>query len=69
MSMRRLSLSQRQVLRLPDVSWVGTDARGRPVVEARVGIPQRLQRWALLRSGDPADVTEPVTPNPSHTPV
>jgi hypothetical protein len=55
-----LSVQQRLVLASPRVRLLGVDAKGRPVVEAPVGIPQQVRRWAVLRSGDPADVTEPV---------
>lgn len=56
---------QRLVLDNPQVTLVGTDARGRPVVEAMVGIPNSLHRWSVKRDGDPTDVSEPVTPVPT----
>ena len=48
------------VLNTPGVRLVGIDAKNRPVVEKMAGIPHQLRRWAILRNGDPADVTEPV---------
>jgi hypothetical protein len=57
-----LSAQQRRVIDNPNVHLVGFDARRRPVVRALSGIPQQWRRWALLRNGDPADITEPVTP-------
>lgn len=42
------------------LTYLGTDAKGRPVVEALVGIPNALRTWAVLRNGDPTDVTQPV---------
>ncbi len=54
----KLSAQQRRVVE--QSTLVGFDARDRPVVEKLVGIPGQLRRWAVLRSGDPADITEPV---------
>ena len=62
--MRRFTARQHQVLGAEGVRLVGVDARGRPVVEQRRLITGKLERWALTRAGDPADVTEPVTEPP-----
>lgn len=61
--MSRLSPAQRRVIETPGVTLEGYDASGRPVVTQMAGIPQQLRRWALLRSGDPTDVEEPVSPS------
>lgn len=58
-----LSAPQCRVLATDGPPWptyLGTDAKGRPVVEALVGIPNTLRTWAVLRNGDPTDVTQPV---------
>ncbi len=55
------SAQQRRVLNTKGVTLLGVDEKGRPVVEAQLGIPNQLRRWALLRSGDPADVTGEIT--------
>lgn len=56
-----LSAQQRRVLATEGLTYLGTDARERPVVEGLVGIPQQARTWAVLRSGDPADVVQPVS--------
>lgn len=56
------SPQQRRVLANSRVRFLGTDEKGRPVVEGEFGIPQQTRRWALLRSGDPADIVGKVTP-------
>lgn len=56
-----MSPQQRRVLDAEGVTYIGTDAKGRPVVEAPPWWrPNALPAWALLRSGDPADVVQPV---------
>lgn len=57
----RLSLKQKQVAEQavkadPKAVILGIDGRNRPVIQAMVGIPNRLQTWAILRNGDPTDV-------------
>ena len=44
----------------PTARYVGRDARNRPVVE-RLEFG-KWRRWAIARSGDPADITDPVRP-------
>ena len=53
--------AQKRVLNTPGVHYLGRDEKGRPVVEQMAGIPQQLRRWALLKTGEPADVTGEVT--------
>lgn len=53
---------QRAIIGHPEVTLVGVDQRGRPVVEKASGIPAQIRRWAVTRGGDPVDVTEPVVP-------
>jgi hypothetical protein len=57
------SPAQRRVLNIDGVRLEGWDAKNRPVVSAMLGIPNQLRRWAILRSGEPTNVTEPVTAN------
>lgn len=52
---------QRRVLEHDTTTFLGWDENGRPCVEAMTGIPYRLQRWAVLRSGDPADIVGTIT--------
>lgn len=51
---------------------MGLDAKLRPVIKARAGIPQTTRKWALLRNGDPTDpgkITEEwFAPSPALTP-
>lgn len=54
------SAAQRRVINNPHVTLVGVDARGRPVVSGKSGIPEREMTWALKRDGDPIEVTEPI---------
>jgi hypothetical protein len=54
------SVQQRRVLSTEGVKFIGEDAKGRPVVEMMVGIPNTLRRWAVKRDGDPTDITEPI---------
>jgi hypothetical protein len=69
----KLSAPQRRVINNDDVAWVGWDAKDRPVVGAwyYAGIlqpPERDRRnaasewreWAMLKNGDPTDVSTPV---------
>lgn len=58
------SPAQQRVIDHDRVTLVGHDAKDRPVVRALVGIPNQMRQWAVLRSGDPTDVTLPVTPLP-----
>lgn len=60
--MKNLSPAQRRIIETPDVTLEGFDANGRPVVSQMAGIPQQLRRWALLKTGDPTDIKEPVGP-------
>lgn len=59
--MSNLSAQQRRVINMPGVALLGQDEKGRPVVQQMSGIPQQLRTWAILRSGDPTDVTGRVT--------
>jgi hypothetical protein len=52
----KLSAHQRRVLRNDNVTLLGYDEAGRPVIKAMVGNPQQLRTWALGRGGDPVDV-------------
>lgn len=52
-----LTKAQQQVVNTEGVTLIGWDAKFRPVVEGPVGIPARTQRWALLKNGDPTDIT------------
>ena len=61
MSTATLTTQQRRVVETATVHLVGWDAKGRPVVSGLVGIPQRRQTWALLKNGDPADITSPIS--------
>jgi hypothetical protein len=54
------SASQRRVLETPDVTYLGHDDAGRPVVSAMSGIPRQARTFAVTRAGDPADVRPPV---------
>jgi hypothetical protein len=58
----RLSPQQKRVLGEcrkadPNAEILGLDRRMRPVVRVKTGIPQQPRIWAVLRNGDPADVT------------
>lgn len=58
----RLSQAQREAMRHAlaadrDAKVEGLDAKLRPVLRASLGIPRRESRYALLRNGDPTDVT------------
>jgi hypothetical protein len=55
-----LTKAQATVLNLDGIKFIGVDSKNRPVVEGNVGNPHRRVRWALLKNGDPTDVTEPV---------
>lgn len=57
-----LSAQQRRVLSTPGVNYLGRDEKNRPVVSAMTGIPQQYRTWAVLKNGDPTDVTGQVTP-------
>lgn len=57
---RPWSPQQRLVLATDGLTYLGTDAKTRPVVEGLAGIPNTLRTWAVLRNGDPTDVTQPV---------
>jgi hypothetical protein len=56
------SAAQRRVIHTGGIDLVGVDEAGRPVVSGDVGIPQQRRTWAVLQSGDPADVKGKVTP-------
>lgn len=58
--------AQRRVLSTAGIRRVGTDARNRPIVEGKVGIPNQLRTWAVKRDGDPTDPAEPVTLEVEH---
>lgn len=60
----KLTPKQRRVIGNDNVTLVGYDEAGRPVVNAMVGNPQQLRTWALNRQGDPADVRGQVTDCP-----
>lgn len=58
----RLSQAQQEALRLilaadRDAKVEGLDSKLRPVVLASLGVPRRESRYALLRNGDPTNVT------------
>lgn len=55
--MAALSAAQRRVLMTDGVEMLGWDEKGRPVVRAESGIPKQMRTWAILRNGDPADIT------------
>jgi hypothetical protein len=69
---QRLTGAQKRVIDDDNITWEGWDAKGRPVVGAlfRMGFRQPLdsprdgetqyRRWALLKNGDAADITDPV---------
>jgi hypothetical protein len=69
---RKLSTAQRDVLDSANVTWVGWDQKGRPVVTAHYhgGVIQpadperrdprsRLRQWTITRRGDAIHVTYP----------
>lgn len=69
---RKLSTAQRDVLDNDNVTWVGWDQKGRPVVTAHYhrGVIQpadperrdprsRLRQWTITRRGDAINVTYP----------
>jgi hypothetical protein len=60
--MRRTTTAQRRVMETDGIQLLGYDERNRPVVQGETGIPKQIRVWALLASGDPADVTGRVTP-------
>lgn len=53
--------AQRRVITTEGVHLIGWDEKSRPVVEGMFGIPNQLRRWAILRNGDPTDVTGEVS--------
>jgi len=53
----KLSPSQRRVLNTPGVNHIGWDERGRPVVTAMTCVPNQRRTWAVLRDGDPTNVS------------
>lgn len=57
----KLSTAQRRIIDSEGVTLEGWDAKGRPVVSMMAGIPAQLRRWAVLKNGDPTDITEPIT--------
>lgn len=57
--MKKLSTQQKRVINDDRVNWEGWDAKERPVVS--LDDWRGFRRWAVLRNGDPTDVTEPVT--------
>lgn len=70
--MTRLTVAQKHVIDDDDIAWEGWDAAGRPVVGAlfRMGFRQPLdsvrdsetqyRRWALMKNGNPIEITDPV---------
>ena len=61
MAARTFTRQQRLVLDQDRIQLVGIDAKNRPVVEYQHN-DGKEDRWALLQSGDPADIAEPVEP-------
>lgn len=56
---RGWSAAQKRVIATPGVKLIGIDSKMRPIVQQMTGIPQQLREWAVLKNGEPTDVTEP----------